>query len=167
MDSLDGRLRGMRLNRVLQRILSNGSIDLAARWILGLTFIYASFHKIISPGAFAKIVFGYDIFPHIFINLIAINVPFVELVTGFALISGIFTRSAAIIINSMLIMFILLISFNLIRGHAFDCGCFSVNGGGFLKSPSVTLFRDVFYFLLGLQIIYFKGSRKGYFNFQI
>lgn len=160
-DFRDGRQRGMRLNRVLQRFRSNGWIELAARWILGLTFIYASFHKITSPEAFAKIVYGYDIFPHIMINLIAIVVPFVELVTGLALISGIYARSASIIINSMLIVFILLISINLIRGHEFDCGCFSANGGGVFNSPTVTLFRDVFYFLLGLQIIYFNGHRKG------
>ena len=97
--------------------------------------------------------------------LIAIVVPFVELIAGIALISGVYARSTAIIINSMLILFILLLSFNLIRGHEFDCGCFSVNGGGISKSPAVTLVRDVLYFLMGLQVICFNGDRKWTFRF--
>ena len=36
--------------------MGNSWIELASRWILGLIFIYASFHKIISPAEFAKIV---------------------------------------------------------------------------------------------------------------
>ncbi len=92
---------------------------------LGIVFVYSSFHKIEDPAAFAKILFGYDIFPHISINALAIIVPFVELTCGFCLIFGLFPRSAVLIINVMLILFILLIGFNLIRGHQFDCGCFS------------------------------------------
>ena len=65
-----------------QSIINNSWIELAARWILGLTFIYASLHKILSPEDFAKIVYGYDLFPHVFINLIAIIIPFLELIAG-------------------------------------------------------------------------------------
>lgn len=160
MGSQAGWQRGIQLNRFFQSILNNSWIDLGARWILGLTFIYASLHKIVSPDAFAKIVYGYDIFPHILINWIAIVIPFIELFTGLAIIFGVYPRSAAIIINGLLFMFIVLISANLVRGHEFDCGCFSVGDNGFFKSPTGTLFRDVLYFLLGLQVIFFNGVRK-------
>ena len=74
----------IQLSNRQQSIFNNSWIELAARWILGLTFIYASLHKILAPADFAKIVYGYNLFPEIFINLIAIIIPFLELVTGFA-----------------------------------------------------------------------------------
>ena len=143
-----------------QSIITNSWIELAARWILGLTFIYASLHKILSPADFAKIVYGYNLFPEIFINLIAIIIPFLELITGLALIIGFYPRSAAIVINGLLLAFIAVLAINLIRGHEFDCGCFSAGQSGYSSSPKVTLLRDIIYFILGLQIILFGGIRR-------
>ena len=133
---------------------------MAARWILGLTFIYASLHKIIAPADFAKIVYGYGLFPEILINLIAIMIPLLELVTGFALIIGLYPRSAAITINGLLLAFIVALTTNLIRGHEFDCGCFSAGQSGYSSSPKVTIARDIIYFMLGLHVILFNGVRK-------
>ena len=159
-----GRRKGIRLNRMRQFIKNNSWIELAVRWILGITFIYASFHKIIYPADFAKIVYGYDLFPEMFINLIAIVIPFLELVAGFALILGFYPRSAAIIINALLLAFITVLAINLIRGHEFDCGCFSAGQSGYTSSPEVTLVRDIIYFILGMQIILFEGNRRSCFG---
>ena len=38
-------------------------VELAGRWFLGITFIYACSHKILAPDYFAKIVYGYYLFP--------------------------------------------------------------------------------------------------------
>jgi uncharacterized membrane protein YphA (DoxX/SURF4 family) len=137
---------------------------MAARWIIGLTFIYASYHKIFAPADFAKIVYGYDLFPHNAINLIAIILPFIELIAGLALILGIYPRSAVSIINGMLAAFIIVLSINLIRGHEFNCGCFSAKEAGYFSSTEFTLVRDIIYLLLGLQIFLFSGTRKGCFG---
>jgi uncharacterized membrane protein YphA (DoxX/SURF4 family) len=148
------------LSNLRQSIFSNSWIELAARWILGLTFIYASVYKIVSPADFAKIVYGYDLFPAGLINLIAIIIPFLELVGGLALLLGFYPRSAAVIINGLLLAFIVVLSINLVRGHEFDCGCFSAGQSGYASSPKVTLLRDIIYFILGLQVILFGGIRR-------
>jgi putative oxidoreductase len=148
------------LNNIRLTIISNSWVELAARWILGLTFIYASFHKIVSPADFAKIVYGYDLFPAVFINLIAIIIPFLELITGLALVIGVYPRSAAIIINGLLVVYIVVLTINLIRGHEFDCGCFAFGQSGYTSSSEVTLVRDIIYFVLGLQIILYSGVRR-------
>jgi uncharacterized membrane protein YphA (DoxX/SURF4 family) len=101
----DGKQKGIQLNKAIKNVFENNLIELTARWILGLTFIYASYHKILAPGDFAKIVYGYGLFPHAVINLIAIILPFIEFVAGLALILGIYPRSAVLIINAMLIAF--------------------------------------------------------------
>ena len=151
------------MNNLLRNVLENSWIELAARWIIGLTFIYASYHKIFVPADFAKIVYGYDLFPNDAINLIAIILPFIELIAGLALILGIYPRSAVLIINGMLAAFIIVLSINLIRGHEFDCGCFSAKAGGYLSSTEPTMVRDIIFLLLGLQIFLFSGIRKGCF----
>jgi uncharacterized membrane protein YphA (DoxX/SURF4 family) len=152
------------LNNWRQSIKSNSWIELAARWILGLTFIYASIHKIISPADFAKIVYGYDLFPEIFINLIAIVIPYLELVGGCALIMGLYPRSAAIIITGLLLAFISVSAINLIRGHEFNCGCFSAARSEYASSPELTIARNLFYLALGMQIVLFKGNRRSCFG---
>ena len=135
-------------------------MELISRWILGLTFIYASYSKILSPADFAKIVYGYDLFPATLINLIAISVPFLELVAALALIFGIYPRSAALIVNALLVAFIILLSINLIRGHEFNCGCFSLQNTEDAVSSQTTIIRDIVYLALGLQIFFYNRYRK-------
>ncbi|MCJ7774007.1 MAG: DoxX family membrane protein [Desulfobacterales bacterium] len=135
-------------------------IELIFRWLIGMIFVYASFHKIASPAMFAKIIYGYYLFPDFSINLIAIILPFLELYCGLFLLLGIYPRSASIVTTGMLFGFIVAISINLIRGHEFDCGCFSFGGTGH-KTATLQLFiRDIFYFICSLYIILFKGHRK-------
>ena len=146
--------------RPLKRILQNSWLELISRWVLGWTFIYASYSKILSPADFAKIVYGYDLFPEALINLIAITVPFLELVVGLALIFGIYPRSAALIVNALLVAFIVILSINLIRGHEFNCGCFSLQDTDNAVSSQTTIFRDIVYLALGLQIFFYHQYRK-------
>ena len=148
------------MNGNTRKLFNNGWIEIAFRWILGVTFIYASFYKIMSPMDFAKILYGYNLFPGFLINLIAIILPFVELISGLSLILGIYPRSAALIINGLLLAFILILAINIMRGHEFDCGCFSANKTG---SPVMMVARDVIYLIMGLQVFLFNGIRKGCF----
>mgnify|MGYP001551883261 FL=1 len=113
------------------------------RITLGIVFIVAAYPKIEDPAAFAAIIYGYGIFPAEVINLAAIVVPYVERVAGFGLIVRFYPRSSLFIINSLLGLFILIIGFNLARGHSFDCGCFSVGGQGPVESAVFLLARDM------------------------
>jgi len=155
-----GKRRVTRLNNKLKNLFNNSWLELASRWILGITFIYASYYKILSPTDFAKVVYGYNLFPDASINLIAIILPYVELISGISLFLGVYPRSAALIINGMLLAFIFILTFNLIRGYEFDCGCFSPHKTGHVSSPERMVVRDVIYLIMGLQVFLFRGSRK-------
>jgi uncharacterized membrane protein YphA (DoxX/SURF4 family) len=144
----------------MKRILCHPLMELAFRWLLGLTFVYSSLHKIADPAQFAKIVFGYALFPPAAINLIAITVPFVELTAGAALLLGIWPRPAALIVEALLLLFVAVLSINLIRGVEFDCGCFAFGGAGHISAISQFLARDLLYFLAGLQVLLFSGRRR-------
>lgn len=155
-----GKRRAIRLNNKLKHLFNNNWLEIACRWILGITFIYASYYKILSPADFATVVYGYNLFPEISINLIAIILPYVELISGLSLILGVYPRSATLIINGLLVAFIVVLTINLIRGHEFDCGCFSPHETGHETSPTRMVGRDVIYLLLGLQVFLFGGERK-------
>ena len=114
------------------------------RLILGMTFIYSSYHKIEDPAEFARVIFAYGVFPEFTINILAIVLPFVELVCGFCLIFNLLPGSSVLLINVLLACFSLLIFFNLVRGHQFDCGCFSFGAASHSTLANVySLVRDL------------------------
>ena len=148
------------MNNFFTKILINSWIELAARWLLGATFIYASYSKILAPAVFAKIIYGYGLFPAILINLFAIMLPFVELTAGLALIIGFYPRSAALIIDVMLLAFIISLAINVIRGHEFDCGCFALDANSQSTFSGPLLTRDLVYFALGIYVFFYGNSRR-------
>ena len=150
-----GKRKSIQLNKPFRTFFGNRWIEVATRWVIGVTFVYASYNKILAPAVFAKIIYGYDLFPAVFINLIAIIVPFLELFSGLALIIGIYPRSAALIINNMLLAFITAPSINLIRGHEFDCGCFSIHSSGHGTFTGRLIFRDFVLLALGIYIFFY------------
>ena len=137
-------------------------IEMLLRWGVGLVFVTASLHKISSPAAFAQIVYSYDVFPAVTINLIAIIMPFIELTTGLALIIGLYPRAAAAIVNALLVAFAFVIAFNLLRGHAFDCGCFPTFFNRFYAdSPVIMLVRNIGLLACSLPVMRYRHRRRG------
>lgn len=137
---------------------NNKWIEFSMRWILGLTFIVASIHKIAEPAEFAKIIYGYDLFPQLSINLLAIVLPFVELLTGLSLILNIYSKAATIIAGILMAAFTLAISINMARGHKFECGCFSFGSENPLTGTKFLLIRDIFLMALCICLLRFKAE---------
>ena len=155
-----GRKKGFPLNDLMEKVFSSHWVELVLRWCFGWVFLYASLHKIIEPAHFAKIIYGYYLFPAQTINLIAIIIPFVEFVTGMALITGIFPRAAALIDLGLLLAFIVALTINIIRGHKFDCGCFSFGEAGYTSSAIHLLVRNIICFVLGVYVLFYEKPRK-------
>jgi len=97
------------------------------RLIIGGFFIYASVDKIINPDAFAKIIHNYRILPPEFINVLAIILPWIELIAGASLILGYKYQGANMLIFVMLVVFIAALTASLIRDLNISCGCFSAS----------------------------------------
>ncbi len=144
----------------MKYLFQNSWLELIVRWVLGTMFLFACYHKILDPAHFAKIIYGYYLFPEYSINMIAIILPYLELFAGIALILGVYPRSAVLILNIMLFGFIIAISINLIRGHEFDCGCFYFSESGPTFSTVQLLIRDIICFFLGLHVLFFPNHRK-------
>jgi putative oxidoreductase len=80
-----------------------------SRFILGGIFIVASFGKIQNPQAFADILYNYKLLPGFVINFLAVYLPWLEMMAGLCLMAGIFTRTNAIILSSLLVVFIVVV----------------------------------------------------------
>jgi len=98
------------------------------RWILGGMFIYASLHKIVETELFARDIQNYKLVPYALTNLMAMILPWLELICGLFLISGTFLRSSTVIIVGLLSVFIIAIVLSLLRGINLHCGCYELAG---------------------------------------
>jgi uncharacterized membrane protein YphA (DoxX/SURF4 family) len=147
------------LKKTIENLTGNPWVEWVARLFLGATFLYACFSKIVHPDQFAKIVYGYGLFPDYSINLIAIAVPWVEFVAALALLLGIYPAAGALLVNGMLLLYMVVLGINLARGHEFDCGCFSM-GESHSGSSEELIIRDAFYFAVGLLVLFYRKRRR-------
>ena len=131
-----------------------GPLVILCRLVLGGVFIYASLDKIANPAEFAKAIGNYHVLPFGLENLLALFLPWLELITGILLIAGIMVDGATILIISMNIVFIFAISQALARGISIECGCFSVSTEGGSNIGFQTILRDFIYLIMAFIIFY-------------
>ncbi|SVA02010.1 uncharacterized protein METZ01_LOCUS54864 [marine metagenome] len=90
---------------------------------MGAVFLWASFGKILEPGDFARSISNYHIVPFGIENIVALILPWLELLIGMGLILGIMVDGSVQISAILLIMFILMIGQAMLRGFNIECGC--------------------------------------------
>jgi uncharacterized membrane protein YphA (DoxX/SURF4 family) len=112
---------------------------------LGAIFIVAALPKLSDPPSFAHMIYNYRILPGGLVNISALIMPWIEILAGLALILGVWTRPARTIIAVMLVVFMIAITYNLIRGNAIDCGCFNTADAGKTVEERI---RDMWFVLV-------------------
>ena len=130
----------------------------SARLILGMIFVYASYDKILHPKAFAEVIYNYQILPDGFINVTAIFLPWLEMLMGIFLITGFWMPGTVIWCNTLLVVYIGALCFNLARGLDVDCGCFSTTKG---RSISIeTILWDAAFLALSGYLFFFVFIKR-------
>ena len=102
---------------------------IAIEWLACLALagvlIAAAFPKISNPDKFAVAVYQYQLLPSLFVNPVAIYLPWLEISCAAALIVLPSARCGALLmVAGMLVVFTLAIAWVVIRGQAIPCGCF-------------------------------------------
>ena len=128
------------------------------RICLGLMFIYASLDKIAHPEEFAKQIGYYKALPFGLENVLAIVLPWTELIVGICLIAGLLVDGATLLSIIMMRVFILAISQAMLRGIDITCGCFKVSADS-EKLGLDTIIRDII-FLVMSYIVLNRQERK-------
>jgi uncharacterized membrane protein YphA (DoxX/SURF4 family) len=127
----------------IRQALTHPWLTVRVQIALGVIFVVAALPKIVDPPSFAHFIYNYKLVPWSLINLMALVMPWLELLCGLALILGIWKGTARTIIGAMLLMFIGAIAINLARGNAIDCGCFDVSAAGKTTEERLTDMRLV------------------------
>lgn len=122
-----------------------------ARTAFGAIFVAASADKILHPGAFAQVVYNYQLLPDGLVNLVAILLPWLEIVLGLLILSGLWLPGALCIANLLLIGFSSSLAYNLIRGLDVHCGCFAVSASAH-TSVWIYVVRDIAFLSLGAYL---------------
>ncbi len=142
----------------MRRIIDNDYLTLLFRVVLGVVFLVASYYKVLHPDEFAQSIWYYHLVPGSLINLMALVLPWLEVVCGVALLVGVFYRGAVWLVNAMLVIFIIALWSAVARGLDIDCGCFKASrgsGGDTLHS----LLLDIPLIIVSLQLL-FSRSKK-------
>ena len=138
-------------------LMSNKYLLIALRIIVGGVFIYASLNKLMDQEAFAKAIYNYKFLPSALINIFAIVLPYLELITGLLLIAGIYLRGSSFLIALMLIMFIIALTQAYARGLDINCACFSLENPD-QKSDILTRIIEDILLLAAIIVIYTKSK---------
>lgn len=126
-------------------------VTVVPRVVFGLLFVWAGAVKIADPHAFAETVFNYQILPDVLVNPVALYLPWLEAVCGLFLVVGAFTRGAALVLCTLMLVFLAALGYNFHRGLDVACGCFSAGGGE--SDLAANILRDVTILLLGLLVL--------------
>jgi hypothetical protein len=127
--------------------------------VLGGIFLYAAHAKILDPRPLVTIIWNYRVLPAGPINLMAIYMPWMELLAGIALVTGFKRRAAALCSTGLLIAFMVALGINALRGVNVACGCFSTSAED-VSNAWVLVLRDLPMLLAALVMLVFPPARR-------
>ena len=107
----------------LKKILLSPWVNYLIRFILGSVFLYAGITKIFDPKAFARVISQYDLVPENLLAPVAIGLPVLEVLAGVGLFFAV--RGSLSVISGLLVMFVFVLWYGILRNLDIDCGCFS------------------------------------------
>ena len=135
-------------------LLGSPRLQLLLRLLLGGFFVYASLDKIASPAAFARIVYEWQVAGPVPSNLVAVTLPWVELLAAALLIAGVWRREASLVIALLLVVFLAAAGSVLARGiDVENCGCTSLAKSEPAASWPPAWTRGVGWFLLTRNVV--------------
>lgn len=136
-------------------MIRNKSVLLAFRVIVGGAFFAAGILKIGDPLEFAQNIKNLRVVSQEISFLAALILPWIEILCGALLITGIFRRPGAFLVSCLLAGFIILVGVTMARGIDTDCGCF---GSLSHKADWLLLVQDVLLLFFSLNVLFAKSE---------
>ena len=140
--------------------LSNEYNVLTARIFLGALLVIASADKIADPAAFARSIEDYRLISGTAATIAATIIPWMEMLSGLALMAGVIVQASALLSGTLLFVFTLAIISAVVRGLDISCGCFTQDPAasriGWLKVGENLILFAVAAFLYASKAIRFS-----------
>ena len=118
---------------MIKRLLLHPLVVWSCRLIVAAVLIYAAVQKVWMPLEFARLIREYHILPDQILNMVAVVLPWLEIVCGLCFLSGLWLMGAAALLSGLNTVFIFAIAYRawLIMSStgidffdlSFDCGC--------------------------------------------
>lgn len=99
-------------------------VQFILRLAIGGLFVVAGAMKLWEPALFAKDLANFRLVPDNLVNLVAITVPWIEVLAGGLLVLGACQKPSALLITTMLVIFLVFIGQAVYRHLNINCGCF-------------------------------------------
>ena len=109
------------------RALAAGPVRRGAQVLLGLLFLYAALGKLGDVSALATEVHNFRLVPLWSEHLVAMTLPWIELLAGLALVLGVSPRAGAWVALALLAAFTAAVAAAMVRGLDIECGCFGTS----------------------------------------
>lgn len=138
-------------------MIRNKYIILAFRLIVGGMFFASGILKIGDPLEFAQNIKNFRIVSHEVSFITALILPWIEILCGALLITGILRRPSALLASGLLVGFIILVAVTMARGIDTDCGCF---GSLSHKADWWLLLQDGVLLLMSLSVLLAKSGPR-------
>ena len=137
-------------------MINNRYLHYFFRLILGGVFIWAGIIKITNPLGFAQDIANYQVLPNSLSFFLALFLPWIEVICGVFIITGLFLRSSSFFLSCILAGFLFLILVTMIRGIDVECGCF---GSLSRKVDYKLLLTDSALLFFSLNIFFYRKSQ--------
>jgi uncharacterized membrane protein YphA (DoxX/SURF4 family) len=136
------------------RLTTSRWVVLLGRVLVGGLFILAGLSKLRLPHAeVVQLILQYQVIPLWAAEVVATGLPWLEVVSGTALLIGFMTTPATLLVGAQLVSFSGLMLVILGLGiHVEDCGCFG--NLGLHETPLQVLIRDLIMLVMLLPILW-------------
>jgi len=111
----------------LRRFLTSPRTIRVSQIAIGVLMAWAGMAKIGDLRGFAEQLHNFRMMPVPIENLIAISLPWIELVAALALIFGVRARAGALLAGALLATFTVAVLVAMLRGLDIECGCFGTH----------------------------------------
>ena len=111
----------------VMKLVRNPWVIRLCRIAIGVIFAAAGLAKIGDMEAFAQSIHNFRVVPVVFENVLAMTLPWIEVIIALALILGIRARAGAYSATALLVVFTLAIVAAVLRDLDIACGCFGTD----------------------------------------
>ena len=148
---------------MIKKLLLHPLVVWVCRLVVAAVLIFAAVQKIWMPLEFARLIREYHLLPDQVLNLVAVVLPWLEIVCGLCFLSGLWLMGTAVLLSSLNIIFVIAIAYRawLIMSStgvgffdlSYDCGC----GFGVVYIPTKIL-ENLLLAGVGLIILFAQGK---------
>ena len=112
------------------RLLTHRRTVLLGQIVIGLVFLAAGLAKVGDASSFALQIRHYRLVPFGLENLLAVTLPWIELLAALAILLRLHPRAGSAVGAGFMVLYVVVVAVAVARGLDIECGCFGTADAG-------------------------------------